>query len=502
MKVHYDSKKNAYLIEYINHVAKITGGVVYVRCQRTAGKKKPSAEERKEKIKYWENWAKELEDAAKEQWEKMTRGDFNSSQNSIDLPILAIDYLESLEGEAITTATNEKQIKDSKNYIKSFIDFLKINYKEIYLHQINKKIATEFIGSLSEKSYSYKENRWVRLGYVFKRIVDKFEDSELNYKNPFHSIKLGSLCNKESVKHKKVLQPEMIRDVLKEALGLDIYKKGQTKIHKFQRWAILYLLALTGIRPIDIFGLKWSQIDLERRIMQIEHQKTKRFGISTVIWLTPHLMELFITLKELHKKFKSCDESYVFSFLPKRYTVKNEMDSYIKLAHRNDLNDFFKKYREKKNLKSHKQCESKKIYDYSVYSLRTSVASILSWKQFNKNQIDYLQGHAVKNVTAEFYLDNEQNPKQATAFLIDYMAYFVCQQKLSKIGLEYAYKDAQDSKKEIEREKQIKEEIERIKDGSSLLIKTLEDKLEAEAESRNKMADDFGQEIAEFLKEH
>lgn len=503
VKVKYVAKENNYKVSYKDFLAEKTGnGVVYVRKQFSAGKSKPSDKEKKDKLEYYKAWATNLEELTKKQADSLVNGISDDLPNSIDLPVLAVPYLESVTGNELTTSTADKQKKDAQEYLNSFINFLKDKHPQIHLHKITKQVVIEFIGSLEKKSYSYKHNRWVRCGYVFKRIVDKFEDSELNYRNPFHSLSLKSLTPPEPVKHKKVLKPEMIREVLKEAKEISVFKRGQTGIHKFQRWAILFLLTLTGIRPIDIFSLKWEQIDLDRRTLTIQHKKTQKIGLNTVIWLTPHLMELFITLKELHKKHKSCSKEFVFSFLPMNSKVTNEIEKYIQLAHRNDLNDFFKLYREKYNLKTFKQADNKRIFDYSTYSLRSSVASILSWEKFNKNMIDYLQGHSVKNVTSEFYIDNEQNPKEATAKLINHMAYRVAQQKLGKIGLQYAYQDAQEEAKEKQIQKEIDEQIERIESGADLLLETLLEKLDEEQEARNKMIDGYGKEISEFLKEH
>jgi integrase len=501
MKVTYNPKKNAYNIIYKDALAELEGGRPYARKQFSAGKTKPTAAERKAKIREYEEWATQQEENSRLAAEAKLKGSTIDTTNG-ETPVLAIDYIENLKGEDLATTRVKKQRDAAKLHCNNFVKFLKENYKGIYLHQVNKKVALDYIKWLDKqgRSYHYKKARWLRMGYVFNMVINKFEDSEYKYRNPFWALKLPNITNEEAINHKKTFTPELVRLVLKEALEFSHTKrKEQSPIVKFQRWAILYLLTLTGIRPSDIILLKWKQVNLEARTLTITHKKTKKKGINTVIWLTPHLIEFFYTLKELHKTHSEmvCSKEYVFSFHP--YNTDKNIEDYLYFANHQLCTNFFTKFREKHNLTDMVIHEGKRHYLYCVYSLRSTVGTMLTWANFNQNSIDYLQGHAPNNTTARFYLNHEANPKAATADLINYMAYRVVQQPLGKIGMRYAYNDKLEEDRENTIQQGISEDIRYNNDGTSLLTTILKEKVDKEAAEHAELVQEYGEEIAAIL---
>lgn len=477
MKVTYNAKLNAYQVIYKDELAALSGGRIYARKQFSAGKKKPTAAERKAKIREYEEWAEEQEENSRLAAEAKVKGTTIESIESGEVPILAADYISNLSGDELTTAKDPKQRATAKHLCNDFVNFLNERYKGLYLHKVNKKVVLEFAQYLDKKgkTYAYKKARWIRLGYVFNMVMTKYEDSELKYRNPFYSLKIDKVAEEEPVNHRKTFSPDIIRKLLNEALTTNLTREKTGEEMKYQRWAIMYLLTLTGIRPKDIMLLKWEQVNLERRTLTIVHEKTKKKGINTVIWLNPHLMELFVTLKELHKNFKACSKSYVFSFFPMEKNT-HKVDEYIYIANRNDLTQFFKNFREKYGLTEQVKLGGKTIYFYSVYSLRATVGTLLTWANFNQNSIDYLQGHAPNNTTARFYLNHEANPRAATEDMVNYLAYRVVQQPLGKIGMQYAYNDKLNDDKEGVIQAAISEDIRYNVDGTSLLTHTLLEK--------------------------
>lgn len=511
MKVTYNSKLNAYQVIYKDELAQLAGKPLYARKQVTAGKKKPTAAERKAKIRELETWATEQElNCTKAAQEKLA-GTTNENLEG-EKPILAVDYLKGLSGDRLTTTTKIEQIKAAKLHIRDLILFLEEKHASLYLHKVNKKIALEFANWMTEqkRSFAYKKSRWVRCGYVFNRVMIANEESNLKFSNPFWTLKIEDIAEEEPVIHKKTFTPQLVKLLLDEAKVWQYSKrtKRNKKEFTFQLYAILYILSICGVRPKDVMLMKWEQIDFDNRTLTIEHTKTKKKGIKSVLWLTPHLLELFVTLKDMHKKYKPCSKEYVFSFNPyNRKEANTSMDYYLYISSKTYLGDFFAFFRKKYGLTQSVKTAGKKIMGYSLYSLRATVGTLLSNANFNENNIDYLQGHAPSNTTARFYLDREADPKAATAAMIDYLAYNVAQQPLGKYGLQVAYQDTQTEKLLTKKQAEVNEEVRYIKDGTSLLTHSLLEKLEEEQRKLEEMkkkllAQGHDEEILEFLKNH
>lgn len=498
MKVTYNTQKNAYQVIYKDKLAELQGKPLYARKQFSAGKSVPSIRERKERIKELEYWAREQEEKS-----ELAASEKNIELDNSEKPILALDFLQNIGGDDLATSTVAKTRNEAKLCLKDFISFLQKKYPEIYLHEINKKIALEFLGTMTaqKRTFAYKKKRWLRLGYVFNMVRSKNEDSDLKYRNPFYSLKIDKITEEEPINHKKTFSSDLVKVLLKEALEFNYTKtREQAKAYKFQRWAMLYLLALTGIRPKDIVLLKWQQINFETRTIKFLHYKTAKKGISTVIYMTPHLMELFTQLKELHKEFKPMHKDFVFSFHTSS-TTKN-IETYLYTANMGALTNFFKVFREKHGLTEQVVLNGKSIYFYCVYSLRATVGTVLTWANFNQNSIDYLQGHAPSNTTARFYLNHEANPKAATAGMVNYLAFNFLQQPLGEVGLKCAFDDGLLERREADKENEINEEIRYAKDGTSLLVLKLNQKIEEEHRQRDELIKQHGAEMADFLSKH
>lgn len=450
MKVTYHKALNAYKIIYKDAIAEAQGKKhPYVRKQISAGRVRPRVAEIKARIRELEHWAEKQEQAL---LCVATRP--GTPAEAADTPLLAAPYIRNLSGQDLTTTLNAKERRRAAQLNESFIDFLESNHPGIYLHQINKKIALEYAQWLNAKnvSFAYKKARWMRLGYVFNIINIKFEESTHKYRNPFYSLKIDKIAVEEPVNHKKTFTPELIRLILKEARKYNATSKPQPHAEKIQRWAILYLLALTGIRPKDIYLLTWDQLNLSQRTLTITHTKTAKKGIKTIIWLTPHLMDIFHIMKILHSKYEPRHKKYIFSFYSGRESSK-DIEHYLLFTSSTYLSHFFQYFRQKYNLDSFVFIGGKKQYDYSIYSLRATVGTLLTWANFNQNSIDYLQGHSPNNTTARFYLNHEANPRAATEDMINHLACNITQQHMTSYGLALARHDAEQQQLRLEAER-------------------------------------------------
>ena len=503
MKVTYNSKLNAYKINWVDYRYSHEGKTQYMRKQVKSEVKKPTKSEIRTQILIWSDWATKQEEASKIRILEPIAPTTNT-----DVPIVAVDYLTKIKGDDLCTTKVKKQVEEANRSLKDFITFLNEKYPNLFLHQVNKAIAREYITWLDKKgvSFAYKKKRWMRCGFVFNVITHKFEESEFKYKNPFYAIKIEKVADEEAIQHKKTFSPDTIRLILKEAREYK-HSREQKDIHQFQRWSILFLLSVTGIRPKDIMLLKWSQVNLQRRTLTITHYKTAKKGINTVIWLTPHLMDLFTTLKELHEKEKTLSNEYIFSFWDyqgaKEISNEEELKDYLYITNHQSCTNFFKKFREKYNLTEFVYSGGRKLHYYCVYSLRATVGTLLTWQNFNQNSIDYLQGHAPNNTTARFYLNHEANPKKATSDMVNYLAYRIVQQPLGKVGMKYAMQDYEEEQRELRTQKDISSTIHADNTGNSLLGLMVLEKIDEERrrleEEKQKLIEQYGEEVADIL---
>ena len=111
---------------------------------------------------------------------------------------------------------------------------MKERYQGIYLHKINKKIALEFANWMTEqkRSFAYKKARWVRLGYVFNRVMINNEESDLPYKNPFWTLKVEDVAEEDSTETEDSFNPydyaiticQIIKDALYNPESIQINK--------------------------------------------------------------------------------------------------------------------------------------------------------------------------------------------------------------------------------------------------------------------------------------
>ncbi len=364
-----------------------------------------------------------------------TRHIIGYGNNTEESPLDAAEYIAQLRGRDLVRSKQEREAKRARQLNLDFVAFLRKEKPGLYLHEINTRVALEFLEYLERQgvSYAYKKARWARLGYVFNIVHHKFEDSVYHYRNPFYSIKLSRVAECEPVQHKKIFTAQQMRQLLQDALTFSGHNTRRHVIQNLQRWGILFLLALTGARPKDIILLKWESVNFAQRTLTICHSKTAKLGIRTVLWLTPHLMDFFVLFRQLHRQTPAEYPEYVFGFRNGKSRMK-DIERYLLFSQHLALAKFFCHFRKNRGLTEYRFISGRRMHDYCVYSLRAGVGTLLTLANFNQNAIDYLQGHAPHNTTARFYLNLEADPHAATGDMLLYMTEQVLCVSLAEIA--------------------------------------------------------------------
>ena len=233
-----------------------------------------------EKLKTIEAQIETIEDAAK----TVDKG------SQIKLAFMLESMLKDINQGSLTHNTRASYI--------SIVNALTSFYPDkVYANEISKDDAIEFMGNqkakLSEGSYNVRLNHIKHLWSVCMN-----QDKTIKI-NPFVDIKKikGAL-----ISHRRELTEEEIKRLLETA------KTVNEEVY------ITYLLGVnTGLRKSDIITLKWSNVDMDNRIIKVIPQKTKRNGKYACI---PINDDLYDVLNKLERK-----DDYI---LPKLSKLKQQ----------------------------------------------------------------------------------------------------------------------------------------------------------------------------------
>jgi integrase len=148
-----------------------------------------------------------------------------------------------------------------------------------------------------------------RIFAVLRIILNEAEDDELLARHPMRTLRLGQLL-KGAVGARaaegdaldsadgdavRCLTPDELRGLLDAARAA----------WSFDQYALLLVLARTGVRIGEAVGLQWGDLDLDARVVAIrrtcrgERTSTPKSGKGRRVYLTTQLCE---TLRELHRQ--------------------------------------------------------------------------------------------------------------------------------------------------------------------------------------------------------
>lgn len=281
-------------------------------------------------------------------------------------------------------ATTIQWYEDYLNgYIESF-------FKTKALVEIKKGDIEQFFNYLDKitsprtgKKLSQKTKKHYKT--IMQTLFQILVDAEIISSNPVKDIKIK--VPKQSLKD-KFYNPEEIKDCIEK-----LSKKSNT------RHQLMFSLCVSyGLRPSEMYGLKWSKVNLESRKMTIDRaltyvknkgyiEKNTKTEDVREFNLNNYIVELFkkhlddeMKKKIKLKKNKSIKEFYVFTN--------------FNMEHLNQ--GVFRKYW--KNF-----CEKNNIRHVVPYGLRHTTATILAFNNIPIPNIAQVMGHTNLSTT-EIYL--------------------------------------------------------------------------------------------------
>lgn len=317
-----------------------------------------------------------------------------------EAPLQAEAYLTQLK--KVCRSQHASTMLNSRTAVRKFRDFLAAAYSGIYMHEITTEVVEAFFRSLSHLAGSTLNKYRLTLSYIMRRLICERSESgsRLPYRNPFRTLDLREIKFSEAAPVKRSFTLPQIRQLLRA----DARYPEQEYV-----WYFLYM---TGWRLSDVLNLRWEQIDMKNRTMQVKHIKTSRYGTTTVLWLTDAMLK---TLRALRMRAANGAE-FVF---PQWADTLRAVDGrnvreqrFIRAVNRR-LEAMGWGGGVRQNIRF---CRY-----YSAHCMRSTVITLLKEKNFNTERIMYLCGHRGGSLEARSYNRFYEHPKEATADMLHYL---------------------------------------------------------------------------------
>lgn len=338
----------------------------------------------------------------------------SSKTSAKDDKVYASSFLRLLENDRITSSELPRTIRDCRNDVNRFADWLDKHHPNIELKDVDDEVAKAYCTYLS-KNFAYSSVKTYRahLVYTFNKIVAQFKKSPIKYTNPFREFRLTEAVKNKVEGRKDIFTFEQLTYILKRA--------GENEKHKqparIQRFAFFYLLIVTGWRVGDLAEFKWKDVDFKKRVITNLHGKTEdSTGVHTKIFMTNLMKEVLMTLQELErpKEFKD----YLFSV--GRGGVKN-------LRQRNVTNAQTHMDHMREELELHEVAErgKNKMHAHTIHSIRGSFITHMAPKRFDETLVNYIVGHKLTGINEKHYKRYDSDPELYTRDVIETMEQLV-----------------------------------------------------------------------------
>lgn len=233
--------------------------------------------------------------------------------------------------------------------------FMNVVSPGILIKDITKDNIKGFITSIINEVSNATMHTYIRYLKIF---FNYLKDEELIYRSPIVKSIIPKRVKNEIV----IFTNEELNNILKEAKKLDE-----------DLYDILTMLSLTGIRPIDLLRLRYSDIDYQDKVIRLNISKTSKF-----IYF-PLYTELESFMKNRFKTKSIKSDSLIFD----GYSVETVGDKFTEIKEVLGIpND----------------------YQYTLKTFRKTFATDLASKGLQKGDVSDLLGHENINTTTKYYV--------------------------------------------------------------------------------------------------
>ena len=374
-------------------------------------KKKPTKAQLKELLKKYDALCNEKEEESKLLAEHIIKAQNGDNDGVIN----AADYFLTLPDSELCKNSAAVTLSKARGIATEFGEFLQKNYPTLFLHEVREAHLDAYFEPIKDRSYETLGRRLMRINYFFRRIMKRQQDSKLPYRNPCDDYNLEKVRGDTTVTRKQRFTVQQLRSLLTETMTVKGYTKG---IYRSQLYAMVYFHAVTGWRTSDITGLKWSEVDLNERIITKVHAKTKKDETRTKLYITDIMMDILVSLREMCKDDPmNLDPDYVFPLRPRGGSPKGGMahSGYVMMK------AYVDQFRAKHGLTQTKKTGIRNLNPICVHSFRDTVIQELAQTDFNTDKINYLVGHSTGDVNNTNYLRFEMEAMRTTKTMVEHL---------------------------------------------------------------------------------
>ena len=248
-----------------------------------------------------------------------------------------------------------------------------------------------FIDVNNEFQYSVETIKGYRR--VLRTIFNEAIRYEWITKNPFSQTKI-SACSQNNTSLREISEKEIFSFQEAQAFLKALDEMDYDNIHKK---VVLKFMLLTGVRTAEMCGLRWSDIDFDKKIVHIKRNRLQSTEIGayekspktkTSMRDIPLTDDLIKDLKEYYEWFKISDNEFEYN-LDSYYLASN---IYRKPIYNGTLNAWLKAFERKHGFKP-----------VSSHGLRHTFCSLLLSQNVPIQTVSKYMGHSDSTITLKVY---------------------------------------------------------------------------------------------------
>ena len=202
-------------------------------------------------------------------------------------------YIKCLKDENIVLA--ETTLEARVNIVSSFAEWAKKNTRTEFVEDVDAHTVFAFVQELNKRPIKTKTKN----AYIGDLITvwKMFEKRSKTRQNPWKNARFQR--KREEEKHGRAFtenEIDRLRTVARQV--------------GFGWEAMIDIGLYTGLRQSDCANLKWSEIDFEKNVIDLEPSKTKRFKTRVIIPLHWKLKKILMCIRTNHDKVMSGTQVY------------------------------------------------------------------------------------------------------------------------------------------------------------------------------------------------
>lgn len=321
------------------------------------------------------------------------------NKDNVHKPVLVVDYLPKMQ--VIAKTTKKQSLDERKRHIREFVDFMTLRYPKYFLHEVTKDVARAFFMHYSHLSLGSLDKKRNSMAAIFHRIQEDMDelDCPFRIRNPF--------AKPEILDGIKTEEEGKVKSVEREMFEVEQVKKAiQLATERSKYLAYVWKMGfVTGWRESDILNLTLSQIDLNKRTIDLVFGKTEEKKIKTKIYITDYMLQML-------EEVRDTDPTNTKYWLPIEWTGRNGR---AKVTYHN------RKLLDEMGLNERRNSGVKNAAVYTFHGLRGTVTTLLKNEDFNRDRIDFLVGHRGKGVDKDHYDKFYRTPEKTTKDLIEFL---------------------------------------------------------------------------------